>query len=520
MAKGQSSQRIRKSLSDIRVDIESNGLRRSLGPVHLVLLGIGCIVGAGIYVMTGAAAANYAGPAVLLSFVLAGLACGFTGLCYAELASTLPVSGSSYSYTYASLGEVAAWSIGWLLMLEYGLAGSALAAGLSGYLSSLLGDFGIVIPEALRTPWVSSRMGEAGIEFTSGNGINLVAAACVGLVAIILVRGVSESATVNAIMVVIKISVLILFVVVGLAYVDPANWTPFIPESRGGFTYGEAGIFRGASVLFFAYLGFETISTAALEARNPQRDMPIGILGALVICTALYVAVALVLTGLVPYQELGVPDPIALAVDRIGMPMFTVVIKLGAVLGLTSVLLVNTYGHTRICFAMSQDGLLPKLFSRVHTQWLTPHRGTVFVAVVTAVAAATLPITILGDLVSLGTACAFSIVAITVMWLRTNEPDLHRPFRVPLGGFYIGRMWIGVVPVLALIFCLTMVGPVVIDIALKALRGETLPAIVLTIYLVIGVLLYRQYGMRNSRLRARADDAALQARAPDRPISS
>ncbi|AKM09486.1 amino acid permease [Croceicoccus naphthovorans] len=507
MAKGSGGPRIRKSLADIHVDIQSNGLKRSLGPVQLVLLGIGCIVGAGIYVMTGAAAANYAGPAVLLSFVLAGLACGFTGLCYAELASTLPVSGSSYSYTYASLGEVAAWTIGWLLMLEYGLAGSALAAGLSGYLSSLLSDFGVIIPEALRTPWITSTVGTGGLEFSSGNGINLVAAVCVALVALVLVRGVSESARVNAIIVVIKISVLILFVGVGAFYVVPDNWFPFIPESQGGFTYGEAGIFRGASILFFAYLGFETISTAALEARNPQRDMPIGIIGALIVCTILYMAVGLVLTGLVPYQQLGVPDPIALAVDQIGMPAFTLVIKLGAVLGLMSVLLVNTYGHTRICFAMSQDGLLPRLFSSVHTEWMTPHLGTVFVAIITAIAAATLPITILGDLVSLGTACAFSIVAITVMWLRTNEPDLERPFRVPLGGIWIKGVWIGTVPVLALVFCLTMVGPVVIDIGLKAAEGQPLPAIVLGIYFALGFLLYRQYGWHNSRLRKIAREA-------------
>ena len=493
--------RVRKSLADIRVDIESHGLKRTLGPVHLVLLGVGCIVGAGIYVMTGTAAANYAGPAVLLSFVLAGLAAGFTALCYAELASTLPVSGSSYSYTYASLGEVAAWGIGWLLMLEYGLAGSALAAGLSGYLSSLLSDFGIVIPEVLLTPYINSEIVPGGLEFSTGNGVNLVAAICVGLVSLVLIRGVSESARVNAVMVVIKISVLVLFVAVGIFYVDPGNWTPFVPEHEGGFTYGAPGIFRGASILFFAYLGFETISTAALEAKNPQKDMPIGILGALVICTVLYIGVALVLTGLVPFRQLGVPDPIALAVDQMNVPFFTLAIKLGAVLGLSSVLLVNTYGHSRICFAMSQDGLLPKLFSSIHAKWQTPHRGTLFVAAITAIAAATLPISILGDLVSLGTASAFSIVAITVMWLRTNEPDLARPFRVPLGGIRIGRVWIGTVPVLALVFCLSMVGPVVIDIAIKAKDGQPIPAIILGIYMIVGIAFYRFYGLRNSRLR-------------------
>lgn len=491
---------VRKPLADIRADSEQHRLKRSLGPVQLVLLGIGCIVGAGIYVMTGSAAANYAGPAVILSFLIAGFACAFTGLCYAELASTLPVSGSSYTYTYAALGEVFAWSLGWLLMLEYGLAGSALAAGLSGYLSSFLGDFGIHIPEALRTPFVQSVTTPSGVRFTTGGGINLVAAASLGVVTLVLIRGITQSAAVNGVMVTIKIAVLLIFVAVGVFHVDPANWTPFIPESQGGFAYGELGVLRAASVLFFAYLGFETVSTAALEARNPQRDMPIGILGSLALCTVLYIAVALVLTGLVPYLSLGVADPIAIAVDRIGMPALTLVVKLGAVLGLTSVLLVNTYGHSRICFAMSRDGLLPRLFSSVHTEWQTPHHGTMFVAAVAAVAAAFLPISILGDLVSLGTACAFSIVAISVMWLRTNQPEMERPFRVPLGGVWIGGVWIGVVPVLALVLCLSMVGPVLVDIVLKAIAGDRIPAIILGIYVVIGVVLYRSYGWRNSRL--------------------
>ncbi|MES2496246.1 MAG: amino acid permease [Pseudomonadota bacterium] len=491
---------VRKSLADIRSDSEHHQLKRTLGPVQLVLLGIGCIVGAGIYVMTGSAAANYAGPAVILSFLIAGLACAFTGLCYAELASTLPVSGSSYTYTYAALGEVFAWSLGWLLMLEYGLAGSALAAGLSGYLSSFLGDFGVHIPAMLRTSFIQSTTTETGVRFTTGGGVNLVAAASLGLVTLVLIRGITQSAAVNGVMVIVKIAVLLIFVAVGVFHIEPANWTPFVPESQGGFAYGPLGVLRAASVLFFAYLGFETVSTAALEARNPQRDMPIGILGALAICTLLYIAVALVLTGIVPYRALGVPDPIAIAVDRMGLPAFALVVKLGAVLGLTSVLLVNTYGHSRICFAMSRDGLLPRLFSSVHAEWQTPHHGTMFVAAVAAVASAFLPIAILGDLVSLGTACAFSIVAISVMWLRTSQPDLERPFRVPLGGVWIRGVWIGVVPVLALVLCLSMVGPVLVDIVLKAIDGDSIPATILGIYLVVGVLLYRGYGWRNSRL--------------------
>lgn len=491
---------IRKPLSHVLADSSAHDLKRTLGPVQLVLLGIGCIVGAGIYVMTGTAAANYAGPGVVLSFLIAGTACAFTGLCYAELASALPVSGSSYTYTYSALGEVYAWALGWLLMLEYGLAGSALAAGLAGYLSSFLGDFGVHIPASFSTPYIQSTLAADGLHFTTGPRMNLVAAASLGMVALVLVRGVKQSATINAVMVAIKLTVLLIFVGVGVFHVEPSNWTPFVPHNEGGFTYGPQGILRAASVLFFAYLGFETVSTAALEARNPQHDMPIGILGALAICTVLYITVALVLTGLVPFRALGVPDPIALAVDKIGMPTFGLLVKLGAVIGLSSVLLVNTYGHSRICYAMSRDGLLPRLFSSVHTRWQTPHLGTIFVAVVAAVATALLPISILGDLVSLGTACAFAIVAVSVMWLRTTQPDLDRPFRVPLGGVTVAGVWIGIVPAAAFVFSLVMVAPVLADMALKAMAGDRLPATILGIYIVIGALLYRGYGWRNSRL--------------------
>jgi APA family basic amino acid/polyamine antiporter len=489
----------RKSLAAVRSESETHGLKRSLGPAQLMLLGIGCIIGAGIYVMTGTAAANYAGPAVIVSFLIAGLACGFTALCYAELASTLPVSGSSYTYTYAAMGEVFAWSLGWLLMLEYGLAGSALAVGLSGYLSSLLADLGVVVPANIRAPLLQSIATVSGPRFVMSGSINLVAAVSLAIVASVLVRGVTHSAAVTAAMVVIKIAVLLVFVAIGIGHIDSHNWRPLIPANEGGFRYGVPGILRAASVLFFAYLGFETVSTAASEARNPQRDMPIGILGALAICTLLYVVVAMVLTGLVPFRELGVPDPIALAMNAVHHPALAVLIKAGAVVGLTSVLLVNTYGHSRICFAMSRDGLLPSLFSTVHADWRTPYLGTLVVAAVAATAAALLPISILGDLVSLGTACAFSIVAISVMWLRTTHPNLHRPFRVPLGGMRIGGIWFGTVPVCALVLCLGLVGPVIVDVVLKALAGDSLLAIFLGVYVAVGALLYVFYGRRKSR---------------------
>ncbi|TWT22317.1 amino acid permease [Luteimonas marina] len=490
----------RKSFDAVRADAERHGLHRKLGPWHLVMLGIGCIVGAGVFIMTGTAAANYAGPGVVLSFALAGFACAFTGLCYAELASTLPVSGSSYTYSYATLGEGFAWGLGWLLMLEYGLAGAALAAGVAGYLSSLLADFGIVVPAALNTPFVQGVMTDAGLTFRIGGGVNLVAGLCLLAFAWILIRGVSQSATVNAVMVALKLSVLLLFVIVGAQYVDSSNWTPLVPPNEGDFRYGLAGVLRAASILFFAYLGFETVSTAALEARDPQRDMPIGILGSLAICTALYIAVALVLTGLVPYRLLGVPDPIALAIDHIGLPALALVIKFGAVIGLCSVLMVNTYGHSRICFAMSRDGLLPPLFAQVHERFRTPHKGTLAVAGVAAVAAMLLPISILGDLVSLGVAFAFSIVAISVMWLRTRHPDLPRPSRVPLGGVRIRGVWIGTVPACALLLCLGMAGPVLYDIGLKAARGDVFPAVILGLYLLAGIWIYARYGYRHSRI--------------------
>jgi basic amino acid/polyamine antiporter, APA family len=492
---------IRKSVDQIRAEVGAQGLKRTLGPFNLVSLGVGCIIGAGIYVMAGNAAANYAGPAVMLSFVLAGLACGFTGLCYAELSSTIPASGSSYTYAYAALGEGFAWLVGWLLMLEYGLAGSALAVGFSSYLVNFLASLGLSIPEVLSTPLVQSHQTLAGIAFSLGHSVNLVAAFGLFAVIAILTVGVSESATVNNVIVVTKLLVLLLFVAIAFPAVKPHNWTPFIPPSRGGFTYGPAGVFRAASVLFFAYLGFETVSTAAAEAKNPQRDLPIGILGALALCTSLYILVAAVLTGVVPYGELGVADPIALAIDRIGRPGFSLVIKIGALMGLSSVLLVNTYGQSRICFAMSRDGLLPKALGAIHPRFHTPYIGTILLGVISAVAAAILPIAILGDLVSLGTGLAFSVVALSVIWLRTTRPELERPFRVPLGGVWIKGVWVGVVPALAILLCLGMVTPVILDIVGKAMSGDAIPAVILGVYALCGVGLYAGYGYRNSRLR-------------------
>lgn len=491
---------IRKPLEDVRADGERHGLVRALGPLQLVMIGIGCIIGAGVYVMTGTAASNYAGPAVVISFALAGVACGFTALCYAELSSTLPVAGASYSYAYAALGEVFAWTLAWMLSLEFGLAGSALAVGVAGYLLSLLGDFGVTLPAAISTPLIQAVPGTHGAHFVVGSSVNLVAVAAVAFFAAVLVRGVTHSARLNAFMVFVKIGVLIAFVIIGAPHVQSANWHPFLPPSQGGFAYGWLGVFRAASILFFAYLGFEAVATAALEARKPQRDIPIGILGSLLVATVVYIAVALVLTGLVPYSRLNVPDPVAVAVDVIGWPALTLLIKLGALAGLSSVLMINTFAHSRVWFAMSDDGLLPRFICAVHPRFRTPYWGTITVAAIAAIGAAFLPISILGDLVSLGTGVVFLTVAVSTMWLRSSQPDLPRPFRVPLGGVWIGKAWIGTVPTLSIVLTIVMVAPVLGDMAYKAAHGDWIPAVILVCYIIAGAVLYAAYGVRKSRL--------------------
>lgn len=488
----------RKPIAQLQAEAQGEGMKRVLGPVNLLLLGVGCVLGAGIYVLPGTAAANYAGPAVVLSFVIAGAACALTALCYAELASVVPASGSSYSYCYAALGEVFAWTLGWLLMLEYGLAGSLLAVGFSGYFASLLHDFGIIVPQALASP--TFQLAAQGGGLVTTGAVNLVAVGITAAVAAVLVVGVSESAKVNAALVAVKIAVLAGFVILGVGAVRPENWTPFVPPSQGGFVYGWPGVFRAASILFFAYLGFETVSTAASETRNPQRDVPIGVLGALGVCTVIYVVIASILTGIVPYRELGVPDPIAVAIDRLGRPQFAVLIKVGALTGLSSVLLVNAFGQSRIAFAMARDGLLPKPFAALHPKFRTPWLGIFLVCAISSVLAAIFPLSLLGDLVSLGTASAFIIVCLSVMWLRTTQPDLRRPFKVPLGGGRVFGVWIGPVPIAAMLMCALMIAPVVLDITGQALHGKPAPALILAGYAVLGALIYLGFGRRRSRV--------------------
>jgi APA family basic amino acid/polyamine antiporter len=478
---------MRKSVAQIQRETETSELKRSLGPWNLVFLGIGCIIGAGIFVRTGNAAALHAGPAVLIGYAIAGIVCAFAGLCYAELASTLPVSGSAYTYSYTTIGEFAAWIMGALLLLEYGLAASVVAVGWSGYMVSLLGDIGIHIPAALTGPAGYPKELADGTVVTTV--FNLPAfLVCVAL-ALLLVLGVSESAKFNYAIVAIKVTVLTAFILVGgfiiLQNYDAfaPNWDPFIPEPTGkDGEFGWSGILRSASIVFFAYIGFEAVSTAGQEAKNPAKDMPFGIIGSLVACTVIYILVSIVLTLIVPYTDLNVPDPVAVAVDAFGpqWAWFAKTVKIGAIIGLTSVILVLMYGQTRIFYTMARDGLLPKVFSTVHPKYRTPWINTLLVGLLVAFAAGMFDINSLGDMTSVGTLAAFAVVCLSVMWLRKTHPEIPRGYRVPLYPF---------VPVLGILSCLWLITTVP-DYVLQIFAG----------YTGVMIVLYFVYGMRNSEL--------------------
>ncbi len=404
-------------------------LKRTLTGTQLILLGIGAVIGAGIFVLTGQAAAEHAGPAIVLSFVLAGIACAFAGLCYAEFAAMMPVSGSAYSYSYATLGEFVAWFIGWCLVLEYLFAASTVAVGWSGYLNSFLGTLGMPIPDAFAT----APFGVVAGEFVrTGSVINLPAVFIVTLISALCYRGITQSAAVNSVIVAIKLTVIFLFVGFGLQFVDTANWQPFIPANEGPGRFGMDGVVRAAAIVFFAYIGFDAVSTAAGEAKNPQRDMPIGILGSLVICTIIYIIVCMVLTGMLPYSQLGTPKPVATALEAYpSLLWLKTLVEIGAIAGLSSVILVMLMAQPRIFYTMARDGLIPKIFGKVHPKHRTPYIGTIIVGVVAATLAGFLPIGLLGEMVSMGTLLAFATVCAGVLILRRTRPTLPRPFRVP-----------------------------------------------------------------------------------------
>ncbi len=508
---------VKKTVAQIQQEGSSGELKRTLGKWNLVSLGIGCIIGAGIFVMTGTAAANNAGPALMLSFIFTGFACALVGLCYAELASVLPISGSAYTYTYATMGEAAAWFMGWLLLLEYGVAAATVAVGWAGYINSFLLGMGVIIP-----PEFTAAAGQAvtvtdtyfelfkqhgysigdkgALLNTTGQAVtglfNLPAFIGISLVSLLLVIGVSESAKFNNIIVFIKVSIVILFIAIGAFYIDPNNWHPFIPENIAPGVYGWDGVFRAASIIFFAYVGFEAVSTAAQEAKDPQKDMPFGILGSLFVCTLLYIAVSAVLTGIVPYKQLGVAEPIALAVDKIGLTWFSYLIKIGAITGLSSVMLVLLYGQTRIFFIMSKDGLLPKAFSKVHPKFKTPHINTLTVGLLVAIAAGMTPIALLGDLVSLGTLMAFIMVCFSVLYLRKTQPDLHRPFKTPYAPLtpIVGMMTCGYLVYSIFFGHDPATGEIVLTPSGTEVLHYTGP------YMIIGLLIYFLYGQFNSVL--------------------
>lgn len=467
-------------------DMAHFGLRRSLSALNLVSLGLGGVIGAGIFVMTGHAAASHAGPAVTLSFVLAGIACAFAALCYAELASTVPVAGSAYTYAYVTMGELIAWIIGWDLVLEYAIGASTVAIGWSAYVVSLLKDIGIHVPAT----WANAPFAfdpATGRWSMTGAVLNVPAVLAMIGASALLALGIRESARANDVIVAIKLVIIALFVLAAIWFVSTSSWvTPgnpaghFIPPADGEGRFGWAGVMRGAAVVFFAYIGFDAVSTAAQEARNPQRDMSIGIIGSLIIATLLYVLVAFVLTGIVAYDKLGVPDPIAVGIDATGLTWLAPIVKVGAILGLSSVILVSLLGQTRVFYAMAQDGLLPKAFARVHPVTRTPVDTTVMSGVAAAVLAGLLPIDLVGELVSIGTLFAFAIVCAGVLVLRITQPELDRPFRAP-------AIWLvgpaGVLSAVALMF---------------SLPGDTW--IRLAVWMALGMAIYLGYGMRHGRL--------------------
>ena len=472
-----------KPHTQIISDVENaeHQMHRVLGPWHLTLLGIGGIIGAGIFVLTGQAAANYAGPAIALSFVVSGLACAFAGLCYSEFASMIPVAGSAYTYAYATLGEVFAWIIGWDLVLEYLFGASTVAVGWSGYVVSFLKDCGVTLPAALiNAPF--SYTPQTGLQWT-GAWFNLPAVLIVAVVTWLLVVGIKESANFNNVIVIVKVTVILLFIFLGMHYIKAENLTPFIPPNTGVFgQYGWSGLMRGAAVVFFAYIGFDAVSTAAQEARRPQRDVPIGILASLAICSVLYVVVAVVLTGLVPYKQLNVPHPMAVGIDAAGpaLAWLRPLVKMGAIAGLSSVILVLMLGQSRIFYSMARDGLLPAKFGAIHPKFRTPWLATTITGTVALVMAAIFPIGFLGELVSIGALLAFAMVCAGVWVMRKTKPDVPRPFRTP---------WVPLVPILGILFA---------GAQMAALPGATWLRLI--VWMVLGLGVYFTYGHKNSRL--------------------
>ena len=508
----------RKSITQLMTESEGGGgptLKRTLTGSNLILLGIGAIIGAGIFVLTGQAAAQYAGPGIVISFVIAGFGCLFAGLCYAEFASMIPIAGSAYTYGYATLGEFIAWIIGWDLILEYLFAASTVAVGWSGYFTAFLTELGVTLPAQFvgapltvegthtlvrsqicvdpatgglavdavsHTPVAIADCVAGGFQIGAGI-LNVPAMLLVIALSTLLVIGIKESARFNNLFVIVKVAIVLLVIGFGIKYIDTANWTPFIPPNLGEFgQFGWTGVFRASGVMFFAYIGFDAVSTAAQEAKNPQRDLPIGILGSLAICTVLYIAMSLVMTGIAKYTELGVPHPVFVAIQKAGpgLAWLGYLVNIGAIAGLASVVLVMLMGQPRIFYSMARDGLLPPAFGKVHPKFQTPYLATIITGTVATLIAGFFPIGLLGELVSIGTLLAFVIVSAGIWVLRNRSPELNRPFRTPM---------VPLVPILSIAICGLMMAWLPKDTWLR-----------LIIWMAIGLAIYFFYGRHNSRL--------------------
>ncbi|MBM3811040.1 MAG: amino acid permease [Acidimicrobiia bacterium] len=453
-------------------------LKRTLGSTQLIALGIGAIIGAGLFSLTGIAAANHAGPAVTLSFVIAAIGCAFAGLCYSEFSTMIPIAGSAYTYSYATMGELMAWIIGWDLVLEYAVGAATVAVSWSRYVVSLANDFGYQIPAAIaNSPWATNPDGSS-----AGGVVNLLAIIVVCAMSTLLMIGIQESARVNTIIVFLKVSVVIVFILFGWAYINKDNYVPYIPENTGTLGYfGLSGVLRAAGVVFFAFIGFDAVSTAAQETKNPQKDMPIGIIGSLAICTVLYVLFAHVLTGIVPFKLLDDAAPVAVAVDRTPYGWLKTAVKMAIIAGYTSVILVMLLGQSRVFFSMSRDGLLPGLFSKVHPKFQTPWLSNLLFMVFVSLFAAFAPIQIVGEMTSIGTLFAFVLVCGGILVMRKKQPDLPRPFKTPL---------VPLVPILGILFNLAL---------MFGLGKENWTR--LLVWLAIGLVIYFTYSRKHSLMR-------------------
>lgn len=475
---------VKKPLSQLLAQAQSgeHSLKKTLTSFNLVTLGIGAIIGAGLFSLTGLVAAENAGPGVVFSFVIAAIGCAFAGLCYAEFAAMIPIAGSAYTYAYTTMGEFVAWIIGWALVLEYALGAATVSISFSQYFGKFFHNMGIELPaEWMHSPFESYTLADGTI--AQGGYMNIVAVVIVILISLLLIKGTQESAFVNNLLVILKVSVVLIFIAIGWSFINPANHTPFVPENTGSFGhFGWSGVLRGAGVVFFAFIGFDAVSTAAQEAKNPQKGMPIGILGSLAICTILYVLFSYVMTGVANYTEFkGSAAPVAIAIAKTPYVWLNQTVIIAILAGYSSVMLVMLLGQSRVFYTMSKDGLLPKLFSDLHPKFATPYKCNLLFAVFVSLFAGFVPVKVVGELVSMGTLFAFVLVCIGVMIMRKTEPNANRPFRTPL---------VPIVPILGILVCFAM---------MVSLPGLTW--VNMLVWMVIGLLVYFLYSAKHSKLR-------------------